>query len=391
MKRVILIVLDSVGAGELPDAALYGDEGANTLGNIVKARGLDVPNMLSLGLGHISAVGLAPDPQARGGFGRMAEKSPGKDTTTGHWELAGIRLEQAFPTFPDGFPVEFIARFEQMIGTRTLGNIAASGTTIINQLGDEHVKTGYPIVYTSADSVFQIAAHVDVIPLDRLYEICQIARGMLTGPLRVGRVIARPFAGKRNGAYARTPERRDFSLTPIGETILDVLKAKGLDTIGVGKIEDIFAHRGLTDSDHAEGNAECMASMINFLKTDFDGLLFVNLVDFDMHHGHRRDVEHYAQALETFDRQLPDVLALLGKDDLLLISADHGCDPTFRGTDHTREYVPLLAYGRWMNKVIDLGTRATFADVAATVADYFGAPERFDATTFLDQIIEGKT
>ncbi len=391
MKRAVLIVLDSVGAGALPDAALYGDEGANTLGNIVKQRGLHVPNMSAMGLGHIASTGLAPDPSARGGFGRMAEKSPGKDTTTGHWELAGIRLPAAFPTFPDGFPEDFIQRFEEAIGTRTLGNIAASGTTIINELGDKHVKTGYPIVYTSADSVFQIAAHVDIIPLERLYEICEIARRMLTAKLGVGRVIARPFSGARNGAYARTPERRDFSMEPIAETILDVLKAKGHDTIGVGKIEDIFAHRGLTDSDHAEGNAECMGSMLAFLKKPFDGLLFVNLVDFDMHFGHRRDVESYAAALETFDRQLPQIQELLGPEDLLLISADHGCDPTFRGTDHTREYVPLLAWGKWMSKPINLGTRATFSDVAATIADFFGAPERFQATSFLNDIMEGTT
>lgn len=390
MKRVVLIVLDSVGAGALPDAALYADEGANTLGNIVKAHGLHVPNMVSMGLGHIKQTGLTPDENAKGGFGRMAEKSPGKDTTTGHWELAGIRLETPFPTFPDGFPVGFIQRFEQAIGTLTMGNIAASGTTIINQLGDEHVKTGYPIVYTSADSVFQIASHVDVINLERQYEICRIARQMLTGPLGVGRVIARPFSGNRNGEYARTPERRDFSLEPIGPTILDVLKARGLSTIGVGKIEDIFAHRGLTDSDHAQGNAACMESMLSYLEKDFEGFLFVNLVDFDMHYGHRRDVESYANALETFDRQLTRVIDLLGDEDLLLISADHGCDPTFRGSDHTREYVPLLAYGKWLNAAINLGTRATFADMAATIAHSFGAPERFNATSFLDLVLEGK-
>ena len=263
MKRVVLIVLDSVGVGALPDAHLYGDEGANTLGNIVSARGLDVPHMRALGLGHIVQAGLAPDPHACGGYGHMADRSPGKDTTTGHWELAGITLTKAFPTFPDGFPAAFITAYEQAIGTKTLGNVAASGTAIINELGDKHVETGYPIAYTSADSVFQIAAHVDVIPLARQYEINQIARDMLTGDLGVGRVIARPFAGSGNGNYARTPERRDFSLEPIAETILDVLKARGLDTIGVGKIEDIFAHRGLTQSDHAEGIA-CMRSMINF-------------------------------------------------------------------------------------------------------------------------------
>lgn len=390
MKRVVLIVLDSVGVGALPDAHLYGDEGANTLGNIVSARGLDVPHMRALGLGHIAQARLAPDPHACGGYGRMAERSPGKDTTTGHWELAGITLTKAFPTFPDGFPAAFITAYEQAIGTKTLGNVAASGTAIINELGDKHVETGYPIVYTSADSVFQIAAHVDVIPLERQYEINQIARDMLTGDLGVGRVIARPFAGSSNGNYVRTPERRDFSLEPIAETILDVLKARGLDTIGVGKIEDIFAHRGLTQSDHAEGNAACMRSMINFLKADFQGLLFVNLVDYDMLYGHRRDVEGYASALEEFDRQLPQVLDLLGPEDLLLISADHGCDPTFRGTDHTREYAPLLAYGKWMNSPVNLGTRQTFADVAATIAHCFDAPQRFGATSFLNDLMEGK-
>ena len=388
MKRTILIVLDSVGIGELPDAALYGDEGANTIGNTVKATGLRLPNMEKLGLGHIPQANLPEHPEARGVSGRLREVSPGKDTTTGHWEMAGVRLSAPFPTYPDGFPDEVIARFEAAIGRKTLGNYAASGTVIIEDLGEEHMRTGFPIVYTSADSVLQIAAHEEIIPLDGLYAMCETARRLMTGEHAVGRVIARPFTGPRKGEFRRTPGRRDFSLDPIGRTILDDLKDAGHDVIGVGKIEDIFAHRGLTASDHAAGNKACTESMLRFLDTSFDGLLFVNLVDFDMVHGHRRDVKSYAAALREFDDALPSILAKLRPEDLLLITADHGCDPTFRGSDHTREHAPLLAYRTGMKWYAALGDRETFSDIAATVAEYHGLHQRYGAASFLD-VVEG--
>lgn len=386
MKRVILIVLDSVGVGELPDAAAYGDVGANTLGNTVLATGLRLPNLERMGLGHIAQANLPADPQATGLSGRLREQSPGKDTTTGHWEMAGIRLDSPFPTFPDGFPPAVIQAFEKAIGTRTLGNYPASGTVILDELGEEHLRTGYPIVYTSADSVFQIAANEAIVSNERLYEYCEIARGILTGPYAVGRVIARPFIGNKKGEFKRTAARRDFSLQPPTDTILDVLKAKGFETIGVGKIEDIFAQRGLTQIDHAAGNQACIASTLQFMQQDFDGLLFVNLVDFDMIHGHRRDTASYAAALRAFDDALPDIQALMGEGDLLLITADHGCDPTFRGSDHTREHAPLLAWQTTSARHHSLGDRASFADIAATIADYFGLPERFGADSFLAEI-----
>ncbi len=386
MKKVLLIVLDSLGAGALPDADQYGDVGANTLGNLARATALDLPNLRGMGLGHIAQAYLPPDKAAKGAYGRMAETSPGKDTTTGHWEIAGIRLEHPFPTFPDGFPDAVIKAFERAIGTKTLGNYASSGTVILDELGEEHVKTGYPIVYTSADSVFQIAAHEEVIPLDKLYAICRIARDQLQGAYGVGRVIARPFLGPHKGAFARTKGRKDFSMEPVSLTILDVLKANGHAVLGVGKIEDIFNHRGLTGSVHAAGNPACIQATLDYMRQDFNGLCFVNLVDTDMIWGHRRDVRGYAEALESFDRALPLIRETLGPQDLLIITADHGCDPTFRGTDHTREYVPLIAWHRGMETAVDLGTRATFADVAATVSDCFGLTQRFGAVSFLDRL-----
>ncbi len=386
MNRSILIVLDSVGAGALPDAGKYGDEGANTLGNTVRATGLRLPNLEAMGLGAIPQATLPENPEARGLSARLKEQAPGKDTTTGHWEMAGVTLRAPFPTFPDGFPGEFIARFEAAIGTKTLGNFAASGTAIIQQLGEAHVKTGYPIVYTSADSVFQIAAHEAVVPLDRLYEICEIARGMLTGDYAVGRVIARPFTGDRAGQFTRTAARRDFSLMPPGRTVLDDLKDAGKDVIGIGKIEDIFAGRGLTQSDHAAGNKACIEATLKALKRPFEGLLFVNLVDFDMVHGHRRDAENYARALKEFDGALLQITQAMEPGDLLIITADHGCDPTFRGTDHTREYAPLLARKTETRRHRYLGDRQTFADVAATIAEYFGLRERYGAASFLKEL-----
>ena len=386
MKRVILIVLDSVGVGALPDAAAFGDLGANTVGHIAERMPLHLPNMQALGLGHLPGISIPADEHAAGAYGRSAEKSMGKDTTTGHWEMSGVTLTRPFPTYPDGFPPEVMDAFEKAIGTKTLGNKPASGTAILDELGEEHMRTGYPIVYTSADSVFQIAAHEDVIPVKRLYELCEIARAQLIGEHAVGRVIARPFVGSGKGQFKRTGSRRDFSLPPIAPTMLDVLKANGKEVLGVGKIEDIFALRGLTGSNHAAGNPACIDASLEYMKQAFEGLLFINLVDFDSAYGHRRDVEGYGKALEYFDARLPEFYELMGDDDLLIITADHGCDPAHTGTDHTREYVPILCHKKGMKKLNHLGTRETFADTAATVCDYFGLAERFGAQSYLDQL-----
>ena len=383
MKKAVLIVLDSVGAGYLPDAAEYGDTGANTLRHVAESMNLEVPNMRAMGLGHIQGLSIPADEGARGFFGRAAERSKGKDTTTGHWEMAGVILPEPFPTFPDGFPEEVILPFEKAIGTKVIGNKPASGTAILDELGEEHLRTGFPIVYTSADSVFQIACHEDLWPVEKLYEICRIARAQLQGRFGVGRVIARPFTGTGKGHFARTPRRKDFSMEPVSTTVLDVLKAAGYDVLGVGKIEDIFAEKGLTASVHSAGNPACTQSAIDYLKTDFNGLLFVNLVDTDMIYGHRRDPIGYGNALMAFDKRLPEILSLMSDGDLLLLTADHGCDPTFKGTDHTREYVPIV--GRIIGKdtLSSIGERASFTDIAATIAEFFGLPDRFDGVSFL--------
>ena len=386
-KKAILIVLDSVGAGALPDAAAFGDEGANTLGHIAERMPLNIPHMQAMGLGGLPGLGIPFVENGRGAYGRAAEKSMGKDTTTGHWEMSGVILPKPFPTYPHGFPADVIAAFENAIGTKTLGNKPASGTAILDELGEEHMKTGYPIVYTSADSVFQIAAHEDIIPRERLYEMCRIARKQLVGDHAVGRVIARPFVGSGKGHFTRTAGRRDFSLEPVGTTMLDVLKAAGKDVLGVGKIEDIFALRGLTGSNHAAGNPACIDATLDYMKQDFDGLLFVNLVDFDMQYGHRNDPVGYGHALEQFDEALPTIMRALKQDDLLLISADHGCDPTTSSTDHSREYVPLLAWSPAMKQGAALGTLPTYAAVAATVADFFGLPMRYEAQSFLPKLL----
>lgn len=382
MKRVFLIVLDSVGVGALPDAALYGDEGANTLGHTIQATNPKLLHMASMGLGAIPNIPYPRPAQEVGAAGRAAEMSAGKDTTTGHWEISGIRLPKAFPTFPDGFPPEVIAAFEAAIGRKSLGNYASSGTTILDELGEEHLKTGHPIVYTSADSVFQIAANEAIVPVSQLYEWCEAARKVLTGDYAVGRVIARPFVGERAGAFTRTAHRKDFSVEPISRTILDALSEAGYFTMGVGKIEDIFNMRGLTESIHAAGNPACMDVWLDTMKRDFTGLVFVNLVDTDMIYGHRRDVHGYAAALEAFDVKLGHAMAQARAGDLILITADHGCDPTFKGTDHTREYIPILAWSPEMKGFTQLGTRATYADIAATIAEGFGLPERFGAQSF---------
>jgi phosphopentomutase len=373
IRRVILIVLDSVGAGALPDAAEYGDVGSNTLGNTARAvGGLHMPHLEALGLGHTTAVlGVPPAPQPRGAYGRMAEASRGKDTTVGHWELAGVISARPLPTYPQGFPAEWVAEFERRIGRAVLGNKVASGTEIIAELGAEHIRTGRPILYTSADSVFQVAAHEEVIPVPELYRICKLARELLQGEHAVGRVIARPFVGTA-GNFTRTANRRDWSLPPPEETVLDRLVAAGYAVQAVGKIEDIFAGRGITLAEHTQDNMHGVEVTLAFMARPEAGLIFTNLVDFDMRWGHRNNAAAYAQGLEAFDARLPEMMAAMRSDDLLILTADHGCDPTTPSTDHSREYVPLLVYGQAVRPGVDLGTRATFIDVAATLAEVFG-------------------
>lgn len=388
IARVILIVMDSVGVGALPDAAQYGDEGTNTLGHISEATELHLPHLVSLGLANIVALrGVERSPAPQAAFGKMAEKSAGKDTITGHWEIGGVIVDRPFPTYPKGFPPQVISALTRATGRGVLGNRVASGTEIIAELGEEHQRTGRPIVYTSADSVFQIAAHEDILPLPELYRICTLARDILRPPHGVARVIARPFAG-RPGAFWRTPNRRDFSLPPPGPTILDALCSAGHDVWAVGKIEDIYAGRGITRSLHSRNNMETVDITLRFMQElQNTGVVFANCVDFDMLWGHRNDVEGYARGLEEFDARVPDVLRNVQDHDLLMILADHGCDPTTPGTDHTREYVPLLVYGPACRPGIDLGVRSTFADVAATVAEAFGVPNPGPGTSFLSECL----
>jgi phosphopentomutase len=371
-RRVIWIVLDSVGVGAMPDAADYGDAGSDTLGNIARVRGLRLPNLCRLGLANIKPLaGLEPAQSPAAAFGRCALASPGKDTTTGHWEMAGIHLEKPFPLFPSGFPREIMDEFERRIGRSTLGNKAASGTEIIKELGVEHLRTGSPIVYTSADSVFQIAAHEDVIPLWELYKICETARQMLRGAHEVGRVIARPFTGAP-GSFTRTPNRKDYAVPPPEGMLLDQLDARDIEVYSVGKIFDVFGGRGIRDHVKTKDNADGMAKTLDAMDAVEAGLIFVNLVDFDQEYGHRNDVEGYAAALERFDAWLPGFLDKFSETDLLIITADHGCDPTTPSTDHSREYVPLLVYGRTARAGVDLGLRTTLSDVGQTVAENFG-------------------
>ncbi len=382
MKRVVLVVLDGAGIGALPDADKYGDAGANTLGHVLEQMRPSLPNLTSMGLGNIADWAEYADDEPIGCFGFMVEQSPGKDTTTGHWELAGLQLTKPFPTYPNGFPKEVIDAFEKETGMQILGNKPASGTQIIEELGPEHLRTGKLIVYTSADSVFQIAAHESVVPPLTLWDICRQARRVLTGDHAVGRVIARPFTGEP-GSFVRTDNRKDFSVDPLGETMLDVLKAAGLNVVGIGKIEDIFNHRGLTSSDHAAGNEACIESLIDHLKKDDRrGLIFVNLVDTDMKYGHRNDVPGFAACLEAFDKKLPEIIRQLDEDDLLIITADHGCDPAYPSTDHTREYVPLLVWGLGIEEGVNLGQRDTFADVAKTTLDALGVKNKLPGKSF---------
>ena len=376
VNRVVLIVIDSAGVGYLPDAHRFNDDAANTLLHIYQERGrLDIPNLCSLGIGKIVDVHCRQE-ETMGCYGKMGERSPYKDTTTGHWEIAGVVLDFSFPTYPDGFPHGLIEEFEKKIGIRILGNYPCSGTEILKELGPDHVKTGYPIVYTSADSVFQIAAHEDIVPLEKLYEYCRIARSILTGKHAVARVIARPFTGSKGKFERDNAARKDFSLAPPDETLLDMLKKEGFFVVGVGKIGDIFGHRGLTEEIHTDDNKDGIDKTIESIKRyrNKNGLIFVNLVDFDTVYGHRRNVEGYARALEDFDRTIPLLVDALSKDDILIITADHGCDPTHKAhTDHTREYVPLLLYGEMAKKNVNLGTRDTFADCGQTIADMLGA------------------
>src|SRR4051812_4563461 len=372
-RRVIWIVLDSVGIGEMPDAADYGDVGSDTLGNIAKLRPMKLPNLCRLGLANIKPLeNLAPVAEPAGAYGKCTLASPGKDTTTGHWEMVGIHLEKPFPLFPNGFPAEVMNEFERRIGRSSLGNYSASGTEIIKELGAEHVRTGSPIVYTSADSVFQVAAHEDVIPLWELYKICETAREILRGPYEVGRVIARPFTGSP-GAFTRTPNRHDYAVPPPRDMLLDQLDARGIPVFSVGKIFDVFLGRGIRDQEKTKSNADGMAKTLEAMADTPDGLIYVNLVDFDQQYGHRNDVAGYAGALEEVDGWLPTLDAALQVDDLVILTADHGCDPTTPSTDHSREYVPLLVYGPGVKAGVNLGTRGTLSDIGQTVAENFGA------------------
>jgi len=388
-RKVILIVLDSAGIGALPDAERFGDYHCNTLGNCSRAvEGINLPNLGQMGLGLLTDIhGVPPVDKPLACYGKMKERSPGKDTTTGHWELAGIILERPFPVYPDGFPPEIIEPFQKKIGRQILGNKAASGTAIIEELGEEHMRTGYPIVYTSADSVFQIAAHEEVIPLEELYRMCQIARELLTGQHEVGRVIARPFIGLP-GSFKRTANRHDYSVKPPSPTVLDLLLDNGLEVVGVGKISDIFAGKGISRSLPTTGNDDGINKTLAAMRENFSGLIFTNLVDFDQLYGHRNDPRGYAAALEEFDRRLPEIIHHLRQKDVLIITADHGTDPTTPGTDHTREYVPLLVYGPGLKQGVNLGERESFSDVAATVGELFGL--RFGTgTSFARDIMPG--
>jgi len=385
--HVIIIVLDSAGVGELPDAGRYGDEGSSTLPHTAHAvGGLRVPHLEALGLGRIAVIeGVRPLPAPRGAFGKLAERSPGKDSTTGHWELMGVILDRPFPTYPKGFPPDLIAAFERAIGTGTLGNEPASGTEIIARLGPEHQRTGFPIVYTSADSVFQVAAHEDVIPIERLYDICLVARRLLTGRHAVGRVIARPFVGSP-GAYSRTDRRRDFSLPPTTPTVLDAVADQGLEVVGIGKIPDLFAGRGVTRGVHTHDDLDGMSQTAAAMAAAPRGIIFTNLVDLDSKYGHRNDPAGYAHDLEVIDGALPQVMDGLRPDDLLVITADHGNDPTTGSTDHSREYAPVLFGGAAVRGGLDLGVRHTFADVGATVAQALDVPWEGSGTSVLPLI-----
>lgn len=383
MKRVFLIVLDSVGIGEMPDAAAFGDEGSNTLKAASTSQYFSMPNMRKLGLFNIDGVEIgAKEEHPTGAFARMTEQSMGKDTTIGHWEIAGIISESPLPTYPKGFPKGIIEEFSRKTGRGVLCNKPYSGTEVIKDYGEQHMKTGDLIVYTSADSVFQVAAHEDVVPVEKLYEYCQIARDMLVGKNGVGRVIARPFEGKP-GAYVRTVRRHDFSLVPPKVTMLDQIKDAGYEVLGVGKIFDIFAGKSITDYVRTTGNPDGIDKTLDYMDRDFEGLCFVNLVDYDMLYGHRNDVEGYAKALTYFDERLPEILGKMREEDILMITADHGCDPSTPSTDHSREYTPLVMYGKNIPAGGNFGTRRTFSDIGATILEYFGIKKKISGETLL--------
>lgn len=386
-SRITVIVLDGVGIGAAPDAADYGDEGSNSIGNVAKVLGgIDLPNLGALGLGNIDDIeGVPPAKSPEGAYGKMQPLSAGKDTISGHWELMGIHLSEPSPTYPDGFPAEIIGLFEERIGRETLANRPSSGTEIIRELGEEHIRTGKPIVYTSADSVFQIAAHEEIVPLSELYEMSRIARDILKGKHAVGRVIARPFVGTHADNFKRTENRRDFAREPESATILDKLYNTGLDVWSVGKIDDIFAHRGITQKYHTLDNKRGIETTIDLLEKSFNGLLFVNLIEFDMIYGHRNDPHGYYQALKGFDEALVEIWKRLTDNDLVIISADHGVDPTTKSTDHSREFVPLIAFGPGVSGV-NLGIRKTLADVGATIAENFLLEPPMIGTSFLNKL-----
>ena len=385
--RILLLVCDSFGVGEAPDAAAYGDAGSNTIGHVAQmAGGLNAPNLGRLGLGCLTDVSGVPCNAAPGtAYGRLTERSAGKDSTTGHWELAGVVLDRPFPTYPGGFPPEIIEPFEREIGKEVLGNMPASGTAILEELGEEHVRTGRPIVYTSADSVFQIAVHVEVVSLETLYEWCGIARQLLEGEHQVGRVIARPFAGEP-GSFARTPDRRDLAVPPPQPTVLDFVREAGIPVYGVGKIADLFSGQGLTESHYSESNDHGLDLALDYLARPAPSLVFTNLVDFDTKYGHRNDAKGYAECTEALDRRVPDLERAL-RGGFLFLTGDHGCDPTMPSTDHSREYTPVLVSGATGTAAVDLGVRSTFADVGATIADLFGVPiEGLAGTSFADSL-----
>jgi phosphopentomutase len=386
-NRIVLMVLDSAGIGEMPDAANWGDAGADTLGHILESRKVSLPNLQKLGLGNIRPLQDLPGIEnPSGSYGKCTLKSNGKDTTTGHWEMAGIILKKAFPTFPEGFPPRIIDEFvEKAKVPGVLANVPASGTEIIKEFGEEHIKTGKPIVYTSADSVFQIAAHEEVIPVERLYEICHVAREILDGEDKVGRVIARPFVGASAETFKRTENRHDYAVPPPTDNLLPLLKDNGLDVVCIGKIASIYDSMGVTEDLTAKNNDQAIDQTINALTSESRGLIFSNLVDFDMLYGHRRDTEGYAKALEHFDTRLPEILAAMRDDDLFVITADHGNDPTKEGSDHTREYAPLLVYGKSARAGVNLGTRQSLSDIGQTIAENFGL-ELNDGVSFLNEI-----
>lgn len=388
MKRAILVVMDSLGVGALPDADLYGDAGSHTLDHVYKAcGGLDIPNLESLGFGNIEGVTeLKKVAKTTGAYGRLMERSKGKDTVTGHWEIGGVILEKPLNTYPDGFSDEIINEFLAKVNKKAvLGNCVASGTAIIEELGDEHVKTGNPIIYTSADSVFQIAAHEDVIPLEELYKMCQIAREMLVGEHAVGRVIARPFIGK-SGGYKRTSNRRDYALDPFSKTMLEYLKEDGKEVAAVGKIEDIYNQKGVTSAIHTKNNMDGVDVTLKYMDTVKEGLIFTNLVDFYMLYGHRNDPQGYGKAIEDLDGRLKEIYAKMTDEDILILTADHGCDPTTESTDHSREYIPVLIHGKNI-KPVNLGTRTGFTDIGKTILDYFNIENDIDGKSFLKEIL----